>query len=59
MKIKKTMAAIASLAVAASAMSALSVSTSAVGANKIDFEDGDISFVYLNTDQKDCVASGL
>ncbi len=56
---KKKIAAVAALAVAASAVSALSVSTSAIGADKIDFEDGDFSFAYLNLDDSDNVQSGL
>ena len=59
MKMKKFLAAAASVAVAASAMSVFSVGTSAIGADKIDFEDGDISFAYLNTDADACVKSGL
>ena len=51
MKMKKTLALVASMAMAASAISE--------GATKIDFEDGDCSFVYLNTDAADCVSSGL
>jgi len=52
MKLKKTLAAVAAMAVAASAVSAMSLSASAVtaGATSIDFEDGDYSFVYMNTD---------
>ena len=56
---KKVFASVTALALAASAVSALSAGASAIGTDKIDFEDGDFSFVYLNTDQKDCVASGL
>ncbi|MBR4224897.1 MAG: hypothetical protein IKR73_08815 [Oscillospiraceae bacterium] len=59
MKMKKTLAVAASLAMAASAMSAFSAGASAVGGSKIDFEDGDFSFVYLNTDAADCTTSGL
>lgn len=49
MKMRKTLAA---LAAAAMAVSAMAVSTSAVAAGdtKIDFEDGDCSFVYMNVD---------
>jgi len=52
MKLKKALAAVAAMAVAASAVSAMSLSASAVtaGATSIDFEDGDYSFVYMNTD---------
>ncbi|MBR4224895.1 MAG: hypothetical protein IKR73_08805 [Oscillospiraceae bacterium] len=56
---KKIIASVAALALAASAVSALSTGASAIGADKIDFEDGDFSFAYLNTDDSDCVASGL
>lgn len=59
MKMKKLLAAAASVAVAASAMSAFSASTYAIGSDKIDFEDGDISFIYLNTDADACVKDGL
>ncbi|MBQ5311983.1 MAG: hypothetical protein ILP19_08095 [Oscillospiraceae bacterium] len=59
MKMKKFLAAAASVAVAASAMSVFSAGTSAIGSDKIDFEDGDLSFVYLNTDADACVKSGL
>ena len=59
MKMKKFLAAAATVAVAASAMSVFSAGTSAIGSDKIDFEDGDLSFVYLNTDADACVKSGL
>lgn len=51
MKMKKALASVAALAMAASMVSAFSVSTSALTeGTKIDFEDGDYSFVYLNLD---------
>ena len=59
MKMRKFLAAAASVAVAASAVSVFSVGTSAIGSDKIDFEDGDCSFCYLNTDAAACVKSGL
>ena len=49
MKMKKALASVAAVAMAASMVSAFSVSTSALTeGTKIDFEDGDYSFVYLN-----------
>ena len=59
MKLKKTLALAGALAIAASAVSVFSTATSAIGSDKIDFEDGDTSFIYLNTDSSDCVSSGL
>lgn len=51
MKMKKALASVAAVAMAASMVSAFSVSTSALTeGTKIDFEDGDYSFVYLNLD---------
>lgn len=51
MKMKKAIASVAAVAMAASMVSAFSVSTSALTeGTKIDFEDGDYSFVYLNLD---------
>lgn len=51
MKMKKAIASVAAVAMAASMVSAFSVSTSAITeGTKIDFEDGDYSFVYLNLD---------
>ena len=51
MKMKKALASVAAVAMAASMVSAFSVSTSAITeGTKIDFEDGDYSFVYLNLD---------
>ena len=51
MKMKKTMASIAAVAMAASMVSAFSMSASAIAeGTKIDFEDGDCSFVYMNVD---------
>lgn len=51
MKMRKTLAVVASMAMAASMVSAFSVSTSALTEGKIiDFEDGDFSFVYMNLD---------
>ena len=48
---KKALASVAAVAMAASMVSAFSVSTSALTeGTKIDFEDGDYSFVYLNLD---------
>ena len=47
MKMKKALASVAAVAMAASMVSAFSVSTEGT---KIDFEDGDYSFVYLNLD---------
>ena len=48
---KKAIASVAAVAMAASMVSAFSVSTSALTeGTKIDFEDGDYSFVYLNLD---------
>ena len=48
---KKALASVAAVAMAASMVSAFSVSTSAITeGTKIDFEDGDYSFVYLNLD---------
>ena len=56
---KKIFAGVAALAMAATAVSAMSASTSAIGADKIDFEDGDYSFAYLATDGATCVKDGL
>ena len=51
MKMKKAIASVAAVAMAASMVSAFSVSTFAITeGTKIDFEDGDYSFVYLNLD---------
>lgn len=51
MKMKKAIASVAAVAMAASMVSAFSVSTSAITeGTKIDFEDGDYSLVYLNLD---------
>ena len=51
MKMKKAIASVAAVAMAASMVSAFSVSTSALTeGTKIDFEDGDYPFVYLNLD---------
>ena len=51
MKMKRALASVAAVAMAASMVSAFSVSTSAITeGTKIDFEDGDYSFVYLNLD---------
>lgn len=51
MKMKKAMASIAAVAMAASMVSVFSVSASAIAeGTKIDFEDGDCSFVYMNVD---------
>ena len=51
MKMKKALASVAAVAMAASMVSAFSVSTSAITeGTKLDFEDGDYSFVYLNLD---------
>lgn len=51
MKMKKALASVAAVAMAASMVSVFSVSTSAITeGTKIDFEDGDYSFVYLNLD---------
>ena len=51
MKMKKALASVAAVAMAASMVSAFSVSISALTeGTKIDFEDGDYSFVYLNLD---------
>lgn len=51
MKMKKALVSVAAVAMAASMVSAFSVSTSALTeGTKIDFEDGDYSFVYLNLD---------
>jgi len=48
---KKALASVAAVAMAASMVSVFSVSTSAITeGTKIDFEDGDYSFVYLNLD---------
>ncbi|MCM1522933.1 MAG: hypothetical protein NC120_00590 [Ruminococcus sp.] len=51
MKMKKTLAVVASFAMAASMVSAFSMSASALTEGTvIDFEDGDCSFVYMNVD---------
>ncbi len=50
MKMKKIVASLAAAAMAVSSMAAMSVSALTAGATSIDFEDGDYSFVYMNTD---------
>ncbi|MGN1100825.1 MAG: hypothetical protein ACI4RG_01440, partial [Huintestinicola sp.] len=51
MKIKKTMAAVAAAAMAATTVSAFSFGASAIASGTVvDFEDGDYSFVYMNVD---------
>ena len=51
MKIKKTMAAVAAAAMAATTVSAFSFGASAIASGTvIDFEDGDFSFAYMNVD---------
>lgn len=50
MKIKKIIAGVAAAAMTVSTMAAMSVSAINEGGTVIDFEDGDFSFVYMNTD---------
>lgn len=50
MKIKKIIAGVAAAAMACTTMAAMSVSAINAGGTSIDFEDGDFSFVYMNTD---------
>lgn len=51
MKMKKTLAAVAAAAMAATTVSAFSFGASAITSGTvIDFEDGDCSFVYMNVD---------
>lgn len=51
MKIKKTLAAVAAAAMAATTVSAFSFGASAIAEGTvIDFEDGDFSFAYMNVD---------
>lgn len=50
MKIKKIIAGVAAAALACTTMAAMSVSAINEGGTVIDFEDGDFSFVYMNTD---------
>ncbi len=50
MKIKKIIAGVAAAAIACTTMAAMSVSAINAGGTTIDFEDGDFSFVYMNTD---------
>lgn len=50
MKIKKIIAGVAAAAMTVSTMAAMSVSAINAGATSLDFEDGDYSFVYMNTD---------
>lgn len=50
MKIKKIIAGVAAAAMACTTMAAMSVSAINEGGTTIDFEDGDFSFVYMNTD---------
>ncbi|MGN0637219.1 MAG: hypothetical protein ACI4J0_02510 [Huintestinicola sp.] len=51
MKIKKTLAAVAAAAMAATTVSAFSFGASAIASGTvIDFEDGDYSFAYMNVD---------
>ncbi|MDE5576760.1 MAG: hypothetical protein K2J11_05185 [Oscillospiraceae bacterium] len=50
MKIKKIIAGVAAAAMTVSTMAAMSVSAINEGGKVIDFEDGDFSFVYMNTD---------
>lgn len=46
MKLKKLIAGVSAAALAASMSCAFSASAITLGADKIDFEDGDFSFVY-------------
>ncbi len=50
MKIKKIIAGVAAAVMACTTMAAMSVSAINAGGTSIDFEDGDFSFVYMNTD---------
>ncbi len=50
MKISKIAASIAAAALAVSSLTAMSASAVTAGATSVDFEDGDCSFVYMNTD---------
>ncbi|MCM1522932.1 MAG: hypothetical protein NC120_00585 [Ruminococcus sp.] len=51
MKMKKTFASVAAVAMAASMASAFSITASAIAeGTAIDFEDGDCSFIYMNVD---------
>ena len=50
MKLKKILAGVSAAALAASMSCAFSASAITLGADKIDFEDGDYSFVYINND---------
>ena len=50
MKLKKILAGVSAAALAASMSCAFSASALTLGADKIDFEDGDYSFVYINND---------
>ena len=50
MKLKKILAGVSAAALAASMSCAFSASAITLGADKIDFEDGDFSFVYINND---------
>ena len=51
MKLKKILAGVSAAALAASMSCAFSASALTLGADKIDFEDGDYSFVYINNDE--------
>ncbi len=51
MKLKKILAGVSAAALAASMSCAFSASAITLGADKIDFEDGDFSFVYINNDE--------
>ncbi len=50
MKLKKIIAGVSAAALAASMSCAFSASAVTLDADKVDFEDGDFSFVYMNVD---------
>lgn len=59
MKLKKILAGVSAAALAASMSCAFSASAVTLGADKVDFEDGDCSFVYMNVDDGGSDASVL
>ena len=50
MNLKKIIASVAAASIAVTSMATISASALTAGATSIDFEDGDYSFVYMNTD---------
>ncbi len=50
MKLRKIIAGIAAAAITVTSMATISASALTAGATVVDFEDGDYSFVYMNTD---------